>query len=63
MVEVEWPWSGDLNSKAPLDACMRCEGALYSEEAAEPDEDGLVYCPECRDELLRRKNHDFVSDR
>lgn len=40
----------DEQDTAPLDECMRCRGDLYGSEA-EPDENGRVYCPECREEL------------
>lgn len=44
----------DRQDAPPTGACMRCRGELYGSES-EPDENGRVYCPECREELSKRK--------
>lgn len=51
----------DEQEHPPVGECARC-GDPLPESDATPDEFGHIYCPECRYELARRKNREFVRD-
>lgn len=41
----------DAQTRPPQGTCEQCRGELWGAEAEE-DENGRVYCPTCREELL-----------